>query len=452
MIMEELKCPNCGKFFQVDDAGYAAIARQIRDKEFHKDLDERAKSLKEAQAKDAEILQANADKKLNDALAEKEREIAELKAKIDKNDAEMKLAVEKERSKAEKEEAEKDKKIAELEAQIDKHGSELELAIERERSKAQKDEAEKDKKIAELENQHELAIQKAALNEKTLKETYEQRIKDKDAQIDYYKDLKTRMSTKMIGETLEQHCMNEFSKVRAMTFPRAYFEKDNDAKTGSKGDFIFRDYDEDGTEYVSIMFEMKNEADTTASKHKNEHFFKELDKDRNEKGCEYAILVSLLESDSELYNTGIVDVSYRYPKMYVVRPQFFLQIIGILCSAAKNSAQYKKELALVREQNIDITNFENDLEEFKDKFGRNYRLASDKFKTAIDEIDKTITHLQKVREALVGSENNLRLANQKAEDLTIKKLTAHNPTMKAKFEEARLAGSTEEEDIDGPSD
>ncbi|MBO4425759.1 MAG: DUF2130 domain-containing protein [Clostridiales bacterium] len=450
--MEELKCPNCGKFFQVDDAGYAAIARQIRDKEFHKDLDERAKSLKEAQAKDAEILQANADKKLNDALAEKEREIAELKAKIDKNDAEMKLAVEKERSKAEKEEAEKDKKIAELEAQIDKHGSELELAIERERSKAQKDEAEKDKKIAELENQHELAIQKAALNEKTLKETYEQRIKDKDAQIDYYKDLKTRMSTKMIGETLEQHCMNEFSKVRAMTFPRAYFEKDNDAKTGSKGDFIFRDYDEDGTEYVSIMFEMKNEADTTASKHKNEHFFKELDKDRNEKGCEYAILVSLLESDSELYNTGIVDVSYRYPKMYVVRPQFFLQIIGILCSAAKNSAQYKKELALVREQNIDITNFENDLEEFKDKFGRNYRLASDKFKTAIDEIDKTITHLQKVREALVGSENNLRLANQKAEDLTIKKLTAHNPTMKAKFEEARLAGSTEEEDIDGPSD
>ncbi|MBR5357972.1 MAG: DUF2130 domain-containing protein [Clostridiales bacterium] len=450
--MEELKCPNCGKFFQVDDAGYAAIARQIRDKEFHKDLDERAKSLKEAQAKDAEILQANAEKKLNDALAEKDREIAELKAKIDKNDAEMKLAVEKERSKAEKEEAEKDKKIAELEAQIDKHGSELELAIERERSKAQKDEAEKDKKIAELENQHELAIQKAALNEKTLKETYEQRIKDKDAQIDYYKDLKTRMSTKMIGETLEQHCMNEFSKVRAMTFPRAYFEKDNDAKSGSKGDFIFRDYDEDGTEYVSIMFEMKNEADTTASKHKNEHFFKELDKDRNEKGCEYAILVSLLEADSELYNTGIVDVSYRYPKMYVVRPQFFLQIIGILCSAAKNSAQYKKELALVREQNIDITNFENDLEEFKDKFGRNYRLASDKFKTAIDEIDKTITHLQKVREALVGSENNLRLANQKAEDLTIKKLTAHNPTMKAKFEEARLAGSTEEEDIDGPSD
>lgn len=425
--MEELKCPNCGKIFQVDDAGYAAIARQIRDKEFHKDLDERAKSLKDAQAKDAEILQAKAEQKLNDAIAEKDKEIADLKAQIDKHSTELELAVANERSKAEKEEAEKDKKIAALEA-------------------------EKDKKIAELENQNELALQKAALNEKTLKETYEQRIKDKDAQIDYYKDLKTRMSTKMIGETLEQHCMNEFSKVRAMTFPKAYFEKDNDAKSGSKGDFIFRDYDEDGTEYVSIMFEMKNEADTTASKHKNEHFFKELDKDRNEKGCEYAILVSLLEADSDLYNTGIVDVSYRYPKMYVIRPQFFLQIIGILCSAAKNSAQYKKELALVREQNIDITNFENDLEEFKDKFGRNYRLASDKFKTAIDEIDKTITHLQKVREALVGSENNLRLANQKAEDLTIKKLTAHNPTMRAKFEEARLAGSTEDEDVDSPSD
>ena len=428
MVMEELKCPNCGKFFQVDDAGYAAIARQIRDKEFHKDLDERAKSLKDAQAKDAEILQAKAEQKLNDAIAEKEKEIADLKAQIDKHSTELELAVANERSKAEKEEAEKDKKIA--------------------ASKAAKDEAEKDKKIAELENQNELALQKAALNEKTLKETYEQRIKDKDAQIDYYKDLKTRMSTKMIGETLEQHCMNEFSKVRAMTFPKAYFEKDNDAKSGSKGDFIFRDYDEDGTEYVSIMFEMKNEADTTASKHKNEHFFKELDKDRNEKGCEYAILVSLLEADSDLYNTGIVDV----PKMYVIRPQFFLQIIGILCSAAKNSAQYKKELALVREQNIDITNFENDLEEFKDKFGRNYRLASDKFKTAIDEIDKTIAHLQKVREALVGSENNLRLANQKAEDLTIKKLTAHNPTMRAKFEEARLAGSTEDEDVDSPSD
>ena len=453
--MEELKCPNCGKFFQVDDAGYAAIARQIRDKEFHKDLDERAKSLKDAQAKDAEILQAKAEQKLNDAIAEKDKEIADLKAQIDKHSTELELA-EKEEAEKDKKiaalEAEKDKKIAELEAQIDKHDSELELAVEKERSKAAKDEAEKDKKIAELENQNELALQKAALNEKTLKETYEQRIKDKDAQIDYYKDLKTRMSTKMIGETLEQHCMNEFSKVRAMTFPKAYFEKDNDAKSGSKGDFIFRDYDEDGTEYVSIMFEMKNEADTTASKHKNEHFFKELDKDRNEKGCEYAILVSLLEADSDLYNTGIVDVSYRYPKMYVIRPQFFLQIIGILCSAAKNSAQYKKELALVREQNIDITNFENDLEEFKDKFGRNYRLASDKFKTAIDEIDKTITHLQKVREALVGSENNLRLANQKAEDLTIKKLTAHNPTMRAKFEEARLAGSTEDEDVDSPSD
>ena len=459
--MEEIKCPHCGQFFKVDESGYADIAKQVRDKEFHKELEERQKMLKEAQAKDAELLQANAEKKLSDALADKDKEIAELKAQLDKHDSELELAVQKERSKAEKEEAEKDKQIAELKAQIDKNDTELKLAVEQERSKAAKDGAEMEKKISELEGQRELDKQKAALEQKSLKENYEQQLKMKDDQIDYYKDFKARQSTKMIGESLEQHCSDEFGKMRSF-FPNAYFEKDNDAKSGSKGDFIFRDYDEEGTEYISIMFEMKNEADETATKHKNEHFFKELDKDRNEKNCEYAILVSLLEADSELYNTGIVDVSYKYPKMYVIRPQFFIQIISILCTAAKNSAEYKRQLALVREQNIDITNFENDLEDFKEKFGRNYRLASEKFKTAIDEIDKTITHLQKVREALVGSENNLRLANQKAEDLTIKKLTSKNPTMKAKFEEARqmqditgidgISGDSADDDDSGPSD
>jgi len=451
--MEEIKCPHCGKFFQVDESGYAGIAQQVRDKEFHKELEERAKLLKEAQAKDAEILQANADKKLNEALAAKEQEIAALKAQIDKNESEMKLAIEKERSKAEKGEAEKDKEIAGLKAQIDKNESEMQLAIEKERNKAEKDGAAMEKKISELEAQRALDLKKAELEQKSLKDTYEQQLKMKDDQIASYRDFKARQSTKMIGESLEQHCADEFGKMRAL-FPNAYFEKDNDAREGSKGDFIFRDYD-DGTEYVSIMFEMKNEADETKTKHKNEDFFKELDKDRNEKGCEYAILVSMLEADSELYNTGIVDVSHRYPKMYVIRPQFFMQMISILCTAAKNAADYKKQLAIVREQNIDITNFENDLEDFKDKFGRNYRLASDKFKTAIEEIDKTIDHLQKVRANLVGSENNLRLANQKAEDLTIKKLTAKNPTMKAKFDEARKANAEVEvlnEDLDGPED
>lgn len=456
--MEELKCPNCGKFFQVDDAGYAAIARQIRDKEFHKDLDERAKSLKDAQAKDAEILQAKAEQKLNDAIAKKDKEIADLKAQLEKSDSEMKLALEQAHGKAEKNEAELDKKIAELEAQLDKHDTELKLAVERERSQAAKDEAEKDKKIAELENQRELDKQKAALEQKSIRDTYEQQLKMKDDQIATYKEFKLRQSTKMIGESLEQHCLNEFEKVHAMFFPTASFGKDNEVKDGTKGDFIFRDYD-DGTEYISIMFEMKNEADDTQKKHKNEDFFAKLDKDRNAKGCEYAILVSMLEADSELYNTGIVDVSHRFPKMYVIRPQFFLQIISILCNASKNAAQYKKQLALAQAQNIDITNFENKLEEFKSKFGYNYTQASKKFQSAIKEIDDAIASLQKVRADLIGSENNLRLANEKAEDLTIKKLTWKNPTMKAKFDEARkmqdITGIEDMVDLDddsGPSD
>ena len=462
--MEEIKCPHCGQFFQVDDTGYADIARQVRDKEFHKELEERQKMFKEAQAKDAELLQANADKKMNDALAAKDKEIQELKAQLDKHDSELELAVQKERSKAEKDEAEKDKQIAELKAQIDKHDTEMELAVEKERSKAEKSGAELEKKISELENQRELDLKKAELEQTKLKETFELQLKLKDDEIATYKDFKARQSTKMIGESLEQHCLNEFERVHAMAFPTASFGKDNDAKKDeTKGDFIFRDY-EDGTEYISIMFEMKNESEDTEKKQKNEKFFAKLDKDRNEKGCEYAILVSTLEADSELYNSGIVDVSHRYPKMYVIRPQFFLQIISILCTTSKNSAQYKKELALAKAQSIDITNFENELEDFKHRFGYNYNLASKKFKSAIEEIDDAIKALQKVREDLVGSENNLRIANEKAEKLTIKKLTAHNPTMKAKFEEARqmkdITGIEDmsgeafggEDDDSGPSD
>ncbi|MBQ9599403.1 MAG: DUF2130 domain-containing protein, partial [Clostridia bacterium] len=277
----------------------------------------------------------------------------------------------------------------------------------------------------------------AQLKEQSIRESYEEKLKSKDEQIEYYRDFKARQSTKMIGESLEQHCEMEFNKMRAAGFKNAYFEKDNDARTGSKGDFIFRESSEDGTEFISIMFEMKNEADQTATKHKNEDFLKELDKDRNEKGCEYAVLVSLLEADNDFYNTGIVDMSHRYPKMYVIRPQFFVPMITLLRNAALNSLQYREELAVIQNQNIDISNFEADMNDFKDKFARNYRIASDKFKKAIDEIDKTIDHLQKTKEALLSSENNLRLANNKAEDLTIKKLTRNNPTMKAKFDELK---------------
>jgi hypothetical protein len=295
--------------------------------------------------------------------------------------------------------------------------------------------SQKEIKIIELSKAFELEKQNAELREKSIRENHEKELQAKNEQIDYYKDLKTRLSTKLLGETLEQHCQIEFNRLRATGFQNAYFEKDNDAKTGSKGDFIFRDFGDDGTEFISIMFEMKNEADTTATKKKNEDFFKELDKDRREKNCEYAVLVSMLEADNELYNNGIVDVSYKYPKMYVIRPQFFIPIITLLRNAASNSLQYRQELAIVRNQNIDISNFEADINDFKDKFARNYRIASEKFKTAIEEIDKTIAHLQKTRDALLSSENNLRLANDKAEDLTIKKLTAHNPTMAKKFAE-----------------
>ena len=388
--MQEIKCPKCGEYFTIDESGYASIVKQVRDHEFSKDIEERKAQIE--QSKETEI-------KL--ALSEKDKEIADLKSKLEIMESARKLEI-----------------------------SEAVLEKEREIS-------EHKEKIALLNGQIENSEKSAKLKEQTIKETYEEKLKTKDEQIAYYKDFKARQSTKMVGESLEQHCEIEFNKLRATGFQNAYFEKDNDARTGSKGDFIFRETAEDGTEFISIMFEMKNEMDETATKHKNEDFLKELDKDRNEKGCEYAVLVSMLEADSEFYNTGIVDMSHRYPKMYVIRPQFFIPIITLLRNAALSSLSYKKELAVIRNQNIDISNFEAEMNDFKDRFARDYRLASDKFKKAIDEIDKTIDHLQKTKDALLSSENHLRLANNKAEDLSIKRLTRNNPTMAAKFEELK---------------
>ena len=525
--MNEIKCPKCGNVFQVDEADYASIVNQVRNKEFQQEIARRmaeqekqfkmqqeAEALKADQvlkerltAKDREMSQketeiAQLKEKINgiaqskelesqNALAQKDTEIAKLKEQINaiaqgkeleskdalnkkdneiarlkeqiesisrNKDLESQNALSQKDTEITKLKAQisaiaqskdmeskdalnkKDNEIARLKGEIEQRDKQKEIELLQEKSRAQEVLQQKETKITELEGQVKAEKNAASLREKELQERFSVQLKQKQEQIDYYKDLKTRMSTKMVGETLEIHCSTEFNRVRASMYPRAYFEKDNDAKGGSKGDFIFRDYDEDGTtEYISIMFEMKNEMDETATKHKNEDFFAKLDKDRKEKGCEYAVLVSLLEPDSELYNEGIVDVSYRYPKMFVVRPQFFMPLISLLSQASKKSIEYRKALSVARQQTVDVSNFENQLNEFKDKFAYNYRLASEKFKKAIEEIDKTIDHLNKIKEALVGSENNLRLANNKAEDLTIKKLTRNNPTMKAKFEEARAA-------------
>lgn len=385
--MQVIKCPKCGEVFQVDESGYAAIVKQVRDKEFEKELHARHEQFE--QEKDAAVELAR---------SEAEKHIASLKAQLSAGEDRQKLAV-------------------------------IEATSERDKTIA-----EKDAEILTLKNAVEKSLADAALKEQGLRKGYEDRLKEKDAQIDYYKDFKARQSTKMVGESLEQHCETEFNRLRMTGFQNAYFEKDNDARTGSKGDYIFRDYGDDGTEYISIMFEMKNESDTTSTKHKNEDFFKELDKDRREKNCEYAVLVSLLETDSELYNTGIVDVSHRYDKMYVIRPQFFIPMITLLRNAAMGSLSYRQELAVMRTQNLDITHFEENMNDFKEKFAKNYELASRKFKTAIEEIDKTIDHLQKTKEALLSSENNLRLANNKAEDLTIKRLTKNAPSVREAFE------------------
>ena len=454
--MKELKCPNCGSMFTVDEADYASIVSQVKNAEFEEELNRRLAEMMgrqdaEQKVKDA-VAREDFSKKLGDkdkTILEKEQEIARLKASLEGIEEKTKLEIDKAVSA-------KDLEIASLKSTIQLSESEKEKAVmlarsEMSESLSKKNEeisalrSAKDLEIAELKSLGTLAKSEAELQKTAIRDEYEAKLKLAQEQVDYYKDLKIKMSTKMIGETLEQHCSNVFNGQMRPMFPNAYFEKDNDSVDHTKGDFIFRD-SEDGTEYISIMFEMKNEADATEKKHKNEDFFKKLDEDRKKKGCEYAVLVSLLEQDNELYNNGIVDVSYRYPKMYVIRPQFFMPIITLLVNASKKSLEYKKELAIAKSQSLDITNFENKLIEFKDKFGRNYRLASEKFQAAIDQIDNSIKALQKTKEALLGSENNLRLALDKAEDLTIRKLTYKNPTMKALFDEARESSGPEEQD------
>ena len=507
--MPEIVCPNCKTAFTIDEAGYADILKQVRDKDFDKQLHERLEQAKRENSKIRELDQAQAEQTLQKTKSAKDAQIQELQAKLESEQAAKELAVSEALRKVEKEKddlsakldkaesekqqaldlaeanskselqkaaANKDAEIIKLQNQLDafelqkkqelaqalspvekerddfkgrlerlqlQKESEEKLSKEQLKSQLQAVVADKDSEIAELKSSLDKAELQSKVEAKSLKERYEVQIQDRDEQIERLRDLKAKLSTKMVGETLEQHCQIEFNKLRSTAFPNAYFEKDNDARTGSKGDFIFRDKDDSGTEIVSIMFEMKNEMDTTSTKHKNEDFFKELDKDRHEKHCEYAIMVSLLEPDSDLYNTGIVDVSYRYPKMYVVRPQFFIPIITLLRDAAKNSLQYKNELEEVKAQNIDITHFEEELDSFKSAFGRNYDIASKKFKNAVEEIDKSINHLNKIKDALLGSENQLRLANNKAQDVTIRRLTRNNETMKAKFDELNKSKALE---------
>ncbi len=469
--MREIICPHCAKAFKIDEAGYADILKQVRDSEFEQQLHERLELAVQDKRNAVELAETKAANESQRAVASKDGEIQKLMAKLEADKVAQQLAVSQAVSAVEKE---RDALENTLEQARREKETTIELAEARLANEVQKIAASKDTEIQNLktllesiETTQKLAITEAVnvlekerdklksnleraelekqLAENSLKDKYETQIKDRDDAIDRLKDLKARLSTKMVGETLEQHCETEFNRIRAMAFPRAYFEKDNDARTGSKGDYIFRDSDEAGTEIVSIMFEMKNESDRTATKNKNEDFLKELDKDRTEKGCEYAVLVSLLEPDNELYNTGIVDVFHRHPKMYVVRPQFFLPIITLLRNAAMNSLKYKSELALVKTQSIDITNFETELEAFKNAFGKNYDLASRRFLTAIEEIDKSIDHLQKTKEALLGTDRNLRLANDKAQEVTIKKLTRGNPTMTAKFAELEQQGPSETE-------
>ena len=424
--MNEIKCPKCGTVFQINESDYDSIVKQIRNKEFIHEIELREKQYKMEKESAIKIAENNIEKVLNDKLNKKDLEISELKNELKNKVIEITNKLEKEfNDKLNKKTVE----INDLENKLKIINTENELALKNAVT-------DKNKEIDILNNKLNLSNNEYLLKEKNLKDSYEEKLKLKDDQISYYKDFKARQSTKMIGESLEIHCSNEFNKLRSL-FKNAYFEKDNDIKTGSKGDFIFRDYDDDGMEIVSIMFEMKNEADETTTKHKNEDFFKELDKDRKEKHCEYAVLVSLLEIDNEYYNNGIVDVSYKYDKMYVIRPQFFIPLITLIRNLALNSLKYKRELQLIQNQNIDISHFEENMNAFKDSFSRNYRLASEKFKKAIDEIDKTIDHLQKTKEALLSSENNLRIANKKSEDLTIKKLTNNSETMKKMFEELK---------------
>lgn len=465
--MKELKCPKCGNVFQVDEADYASIVSQVKNAEFEAEIEKRLSEISSRQKAEQELVAAKAEQGFQQQLNQKEIELNSKNAEIErlKNGVESAL----EKLKGEKEAeitelknklqniesqkqnelalalAQKDQMIATLNSKIEQNDSILQLALSEERNKAQQTALEKDMEISRLRSDVELEKREAKIHETALVKQHEEQIRMKQEQIDYYKDLKTKMSTKMIGETLEIHCSTLFNQMLRPVMPSAYFEKDNDASDGTKGDFIFRDFDGE-TEYVSIMFEMKNEMDTTATKHKNEDFFKKLDDDRKKKNCEFAVLVSLLEPESELYNGGIVDVSYRYDKMYVIRPQFFIPLITLLVQTSKKSLDYKRQLILAQSKEVDVTNFESKIEDFKTKFGRHYELASKKFGEAIKDIDATIAKLQKVREELVGSENNLRLANQDTDDLTIRKLTYKNPTMKAKFDEARKAESQEIEE------
>jgi hypothetical protein len=428
--MQEIKCPKCGEVFQVDEAGYAAIVKQVRDKEFNRELKERELQFKMAKEDALEVARTKAEKEFNQLKAEKDRLVSELNAKLTAKDEEQKHIVK-------EAEAEKDKVIAELSAQITNNENLKNLAVSEVETRYTKLLAEKKEEIAKLNGDLESANKELEIRVNSIRREYDVIIKNKDEQIEQYRDFKARQSTKMIGESLEVHCSNEFNKVRPIGFPTAYFEKDNDARSGSKGDFIFRDFDDEGNEYISIMFEMKNEADATEKKHKNEDFFKELDKDRREKDCEYAVLVTLLEADNDYYNQGIVDVSHRYPKMYVIRPQFFIPLISLLRNAARNSLEYRKQLAEMKNQNIDIENFEAGIDEFKRLWGMHYTNAKNRFDEAIAEIDKTMQHLQKVRDALVTSGNHLGKANTQAADLTIKRLTKGNPTMAQKFAELK---------------
>ncbi|MBP9132110.1 DUF2130 domain-containing protein [Candidatus Saccharibacteria bacterium] len=400
--MNDIICPHCKKAFKVDEAGFADILKQVRDGQFKKELHERLELAERDKFSAVQLAEEKTKSELRTEFVKLQKELTEMKSS-------------------------KDNEITKLQARVSASETEKKLALTEAVNKIEK---ERDALASKLENK----ATESKLLESSLKDKYENELKTKDEMIAYYKDMKAKLSTKMVGETLEQHCETEFNRLRATAFQNAYFEKDNDASSGSKGDYIYRETDDAGNEIISIMFEMKNEGDETATKKKNEDFLKELDKDRNQKTCEYAVLVTLLESDSELYNTGIVDVSYKYPKMYVIRPQFFIPIITLLRNAALNSMKYKSELALVKAQNTDVTNFESQLDDFRESFGRNYRLASDKFKTAVESIDKSIVQLQKTKDNLLRSEDNLRIANNKANDLTVKKLTRGNPTMTAKFE------------------
>ena len=438
--MKELKCPKCGNVFQVDEADYASIVSQVKNAEFEAEIQHRLAEMNKrltaeqqlATSRTEQSFQAQLSKK-DLLLGEKDTEIERLKMQLQniesKKQSELTLAL-----------AEKDQTIAQLNSTIAQNNDKLQLAVMEERNKSQQSMQKKETELSQLRTALELEKREAKIHESALVKRHEDELRMKQEQVDYYKDLKTRMSTKMVGETLEQHCSIEFEQYIRPMMPNAYFDKDNDAADGTKGDFIFRD-SEDGTEYISIMFEMKNEMDTTATKHKNDDFLKKLDEDRRKKGCEFAVLVSLLEADNDLYNNGIVNKNHLYPKMYVIRPQFFVPFINLLVQASRKSLEYKKQLALAQSKEVDVTNFEQKIEDFKSKFGRHYQLASNKFEAAIKDIDATIAKLQKVRDELLGSENNLRLANQDTENLTIRKLTYNNPTMRAKFEEARKTNS-----------